>query len=274
MALLLLVCMALVGVWEVCSNRSRRPFRPFQVTAEDFAGFHPAGAAWIARALPVQQTPIEPNLLAYEVRSAPGQAAPPKAEPLFVRLVHGYNLPDCMRIKGYTVELLAERSAADPAQTFQPGGGGRVQVWRLTSDLGDRAVWISSMLRAADGAPTDLDTRAMPFPRVGTPDDPHWTLRGLTWSSLRHPLRNFRLFLRSRWNSSRRDWLTFLRLRQPAWASDEWLTLVTATPSLALGADEEEAVRRHALAVHAEFLREFGRWGRRGGAAGKAAPAP
>jgi hypothetical protein len=85
------------------------------------------------------------------------------------------------------------------------------------------------MLRAGDYEPTVDDVRSMPFPRVATPDDPRWKPEGLTWASLRHPIREIRTRLRARWNSSRTDVLTFLRLRRPAWASEELLTLVSCS---------------------------------------------
>ena len=73
---------------------------------------------------------------------------------------------------------------------------------------------------------TDVDTRDMAFPRVGTPDAPGWNPTGLKWSSFRHPIKNLRQVIRARWNTSRCDWMTFLRLKRPAWVSDEVLTLV------------------------------------------------
>jgi hypothetical protein len=66
----------------------------------------------------------------------------------------------------------------------------------------------------------------MAFPRVGTPDAASWNPTGLRWSSLRHPIRNTRLFVRAKWNASRCDLLTFLSLRRPAWVTDSYFTLV------------------------------------------------
>ena len=34
--LVLMACIAVVGIWEVMANRSRSPFQPFDLTAADF----------------------------------------------------------------------------------------------------------------------------------------------------------------------------------------------------------------------------------------------
>ena len=296
LATLLVACVLLVAFWEIMSNRSRRPLKPFLVAADDFVNFAPVTTSFHLRPLEVYQTPTEPNILAYEVRSAPAANDPrlsstasvaraaslDKSQPLMVRIVHGYNMPDCMRIRGYDVTPIADRpwapgAAPATSEGRRPDGGAavpsacRVQVWRLTSDIGDRSVWASSMVRAGDGIGTDFDTRDQPFPRVGTPDDPNWAPRGFTLAGLRHPIRNLRLFLRSRWNSSRCDPATFLKLRQPVWASDELLTLVTASYSIGVAPADEAEVIEQVLWVHAFFLEELRRWGR---ARSEAAPAP
>lgn len=280
LAALLIACVLVVGFWEFMSNRSHRPLSPFLVTEEDFSGLEPSSAAFVIRRLPVNRSPIEPNILAFEVRSglaSDGRAVRlDKAEPLMVRVVHGYNMPDCMRIRGYDAALIRDQFRTDRPGANQaspsdvPVPRGRIQLWRLTSDLGDRHLWASSMIRASDGVVTDGDTRDMPFPRIGTPDDPNWVPRGLHLSSFRHPIRNFRLFLRSRWNSSRSDLATFLRLKQPVWASDELLTVITASYAVVGRPEEEEEIGRQVLLVHAFFLDQLEQWGRtRSDAAGQ-----
>lgn len=225
-AILLVLCVALVVFWEISSRLAARPFDDLRLSAEDFAGFRPDAPAWVLRLVHVKATPTEPMVIAYEARRrAEGTAG--VGDRVLLRLVHGYNMVDCMRIKQYQVELLADRRRPGAGAPPSPVSDLPVQVWRLTAPGGKRMVWVTSMLRASDFAATDTDTRDMAFPRIGTPDDPAWAPTGLKWSSFRHPIRNFRLSLRSKWNASRSDLLTFLRLRQPAWASDVLLTMVS-----------------------------------------------
>jgi hypothetical protein len=106
------------------------------------------------------------------------------------------------------------------------------------------------MLRAFDFSTTDIDVRSMAFPRVGTPDAPDWNPQGFSLRGLRHPLRNGRLILRARWNASRCDILTFLRLKQPAWASDEVLTLVSAMRGNGVAEADTAAAIRHVVSAH------------------------
>jgi hypothetical protein len=291
-AILLISCAAVVALWQIMASLSRRPFRPFQVTQDTFTDFAPSGSAWSVTPLPVHNTPIEPNILAYLVRrssaSTPDNSttalateAAGSATAVFavaVRLVHGYNLPDCMRIKGYQVELIADtretESGLPPAMGLrepgQPAGSQgtdsplprQLQVWRLTAGGGSRSIWVSSMLRAGDFGETAVDARSMAFPRIGTPDDPGWLPRGITLQSLRHPLRNFRLFLRTKWNNSRCDLATFLRLRQPSWASDEMLTLVATSEQAHPAGEVEDTIVREVVAAHGFMQSALQTWRR------------
>jgi hypothetical protein len=122
------------------------------------------------------------------------------------------------------------------------------------------------MLSAGQLTPTGLDTRDVPFPRIGTPDDPRWVPTGLSWRSFRHPVSNLVVTVRHLWNNARCDLLTFLRVRQPAWASDEVLTLVTASSPVSRA--DEGLARGEVLALHRAFyvdLRAWaGRWGPNG----------
>ncbi len=259
-AALLVICVALVVFWEVASRVAARPFGDLRLRAEDFDGFNPSDPEWMIRLVHMKATPTEPTVIAYDVRPrVPGMPGAPARAPVLVRLVHGYNMVDCMRIKQYRVDLVADsrQRRVGPGDRAQ-GGALPVQLWRLTSPSGERSVWATTMLRAVDLSATDTDTRDMAFPRVGTPDDPAWAPSGLRWSSFRRPVRNFRLSLRSKWNASRADLLTFLRLRQPAWASDVLLTLVSTYrgPSLP-DTDAEAAAAAQVLDVHRRFYERF-----------------
>lgn len=258
-AVLLVACVALVAFWQVASRLASRPFDALRLRAEDFAGFAPSDPQWSMRLVHIKATPTEPTVIAYDVRpSKVGMPAADASAPVLVRLVHGYNMVDCMRIKQYRVELLSDTRRRGVA----PGDAASeqslpVQIWRLTAPSGDRSVWVTTMLRAPDFGATDTDTRDMAFPRIGTPDDPAWAPSGLKWSSFRHPVRNFRWYLRSKWNSSRSDLLTFLRLRQPAWASDILLTMVSEYHGASVAEPMESAVAAHVLEVHRCLLGLF-----------------
>jgi hypothetical protein len=249
-AWILALCAAAVAFWQLMAALSAREHSAFRLSAQDFeqVAFHAPG--WSVRRLPVSVDPIEPNILAMEWRAL-SPAQPMEDRPVFVRLVHGYNMCDCMRIKHYTVELLVDtRPSAEGGHAVRVDFPPNVQVWAVTSQAGNRTIWITSMLRATDFTPTDVDVRDMAFPRVGTPDAQGWEARGLTLSSLRHPVRNLRIFLRAKWNASRCDVLTFLRLRQPAWASDELLTLVSASRGSHIPEAETADAIRHVVAAH------------------------
>jgi hypothetical protein len=303
-AIVLAACALVVGFWEVMSNRARKPFQPFELTSADFAGFAPRSPAWTARPVPIAASKTEPNVVAFLLQPArsAGPAGAGSSVAVLVRLVHGYNMVDCMRIKGYTVELIGDTRAGERPQTAEerpqttdyrpqtaeerpqttdhrlqttvdaslttshlapatsPDPGRRLQFWRVTSSSGDAAVWVTSMLRAGDFGETDADVRSMAFPRIGTPDDPNWVPRGLTRESLRHPVRNFKLFMQHRWSGARSDWLTFLGLRQPAWASAELFTLVGEYRGKPLAAGDEAAAAEAVAAAHGFVHRALAEW--------------
>jgi len=294
--ILLVVCVVVVGFWEIMASRSRRPFSPFQITGEDFRAFAPVSPLWSVRPLRLPASPTEPNIVAFElttrrdgvsteVPETPASARTPPglaAAPILVRLVHGYNMCDCMRIKGYKVEAVeegmahgAERMAQKSEEasgnptTQQPGNSAiniegapasMRQIWRLKSSTGQVSIWITAMIRAGDFGETDVDVRSMAFPRIGIPDDPRWAPRGFTWRSLRHPMSNSRKFLQAKWNNSRCDWATFLGLRQPAWANDELLTLVAAWSGPSVGRDDEQRVKERVLAASDFLYGELKKW--------------
>ena len=180
-----------------------------------------------------------------------------------MRLVHGYNMRDCMRIKGYEVELVADTRDTPNSpinQSSNQPSPGRYQLWRLVSETGDVSIWSTVMLRAGDFSETGVDCRSMAFPRIGIPDDPRWMPEGITVKSFRHPVRNFRMMLRAKWNKSRRDLGTFLRLKQPAWASDEMLTLVGVSGGGTVPRESEPDVARDVLDAQGFLLRELQAW--------------
>lgn len=247
-ALVIVAGLLLVTVWMVLAAFHRRPFQRFSVTPADFTAFAPTSAHWRIRS--VQLDPDEPgalNLMAVQLHDRDGRRA-------IVRLVHGYNMPMCMRIKGFRVEPLKGGGSGMGGKEGAGNSGFRVQgsghssntllqVWRLVSTSGAKTIWVTRMLRAPDLSDTGIDVCGLAFPRIGVADDPQWRPRGIGWETLRHPLRWLKETVRSAWNTARCDLLVFLRLKQPAWASDELFTLV-ASDELALerGAENEAAM--------------------------------
>ena len=72
-------------------------------------GFRPAWDGWRLEPVAVSTNdPAEPNICAVRLRG--------RDRTLLARLVHGYNMPMCMKMKDYTTELVAERGI---------GAGGR-----------------------------------------------------------------------------------------------------------------------------------------------------
>ena len=239
---LLIACAVVVALWELLSALSGRPQAGFALTAESFVGFAPREARWSINSVPIPAyDPAEPNILCFQMVSPAGQ-------PVSVRLVHGYNMPMCMKIKGYAVSLLREDL---------PGAG--CQVWRLVSQTGQGAVWITSMLRSGSFGPAGVDVRSMPFPRIDVVDAVDWSPQGLSRESLRHPWSSLRLYLRQRWNASRCSVLVFLGLRAPPSTSDKLLTLVAASNGFAAGPDEA-AVAADVQTAHDVILRDLQRW--------------
>lgn len=226
--ILLFTSMIIVALWEVAALLSHRPWKPFARTARDYAEFNPVLTAWTSRVCKVpEDDPTAPNLLSLALT----HDSNPRT--ILVRLVHGYNMPMCMKIKGYTVALLEDKGAEETPTD-------RRQWWSLMTETGVRYLWMTRMVRADTLEGTTLEVGDMLFPRVQVPDDPRWIPRGLTWNSLRHPWANLKESIRARWNASRCDWLTFLRLRQPAWASDEIYTIVSATVEPCPSAEDAE----------------------------------
>jgi hypothetical protein len=304
---LLVACTLIVALWLVLARQSGQPFKPFDLSASDFAGFQPSLPDWEVRSIPVSTNdPAEPNIAAYVVERGKREAGSGERaaangireerpannhqpstmnhEPFpltaVIRLVHGYNMPMCMKIKGYTVEAISDRRLqtsdqrprmADPlfSDTDTPtrryadtlsSSPLPLQGWRVTSSGGDVSIWVTTMIRAGDFAPTSVDICSMAFPRVDLPDDPRWVPRGFTWADARHPVKSLRQWGRNRWNASRTDLLTFLRLRQPAWASEELLTYVTCSVAPEVKGGNENDILRGVVGVHAQMLGALQGW--------------
>jgi hypothetical protein len=58
------------------------------------------------------------------------------------------------------------------------------------------------------------------------------------------------------------DVLTFLRLRQPAWASDELLTCVTCSLDPLDGKDDEDRLTKSVLQAHEGMIDALRQWRR------------
>lgn len=266
---LLLFCVLLVVFWQIMAARARSPSRAFRLTAREFDAFTWSPPGWQVQRLPVTYTPAEPNLLAFrlERRSADGRRT---GGPVRIRLLHGYNMRDCMRLKGYRVDLIAD-TRLTPAEAPAPSDppwrhllprGRQVQVWRLTARNGERSYCITGMLRASDFEETPIDIRRMAFPRVAVVDDAGWVPQGLRWSSLRHPIANFRRLMRLKWNNARCDLLTFLHLRPPAWASEDLLTLEAETKAAATSEADRDLLPA-IFDAYVEVLAALQEWRRR-----------
>ena len=253
-AIILIICVVLVGFWEIMSSRSNRAFDAFELSNKSFVNFKQSNkGTHLIKSVPVVTTVMEPNVAAFMVKKR-GQNS---SSLVLVRLVHGYNMVDCMRIKGYTVELLADSREGQPAIKGLPK---QLQIWRVTSSSGAVSIWVTSMLRAGDLSALSIDVRSMVFPRVGMVEDPSWVPRGLTWESLKHPVKNIKMMLRAKWNNSRCDIWTFLRLKRPAWASEDILTLVSAYRGINFPKDREPLIIKDVSAAHIAVMKELQIW--------------
>lgn len=273
----LIVCIAVVAFWEIMAHRSDRAFSPFELVADDFVAFRPTCAGWDVEFVPVNPDPVEPNILMYVLRSDRSSAFL-KQRPLVQRLVHGFNLVDCMVEKGHRVELFASTREGDGGEGVERlppavlNSGTPLQVWRVVSPTGDAAVWLSTMLRAGDFAATDVDTRAMPFPRVPFPEHAGWTPRGFTKEGLKHPVQGLKKYFKYKWNSSRGDFLTMIDLKQEEWASENDLTLVTLSDGASVKPEDVDAIIAEMFAVHFEMHAQLIAWRKRTLDAGQAQP--
>ena len=112
---LLVFCSLLLAFWQVMSWASRRAYEPFGLTPDKLASFQPVIADWTVKALPViSHDTMEANIAAYSVIR---ENQPSNTSRMLVRLVHGYNMPMCMKMKYYTVEKIKDnrvRPVTDP----------------------------------------------------------------------------------------------------------------------------------------------------------------
>ena len=252
----LLGALMLTLVWLILYARARRAWEPFELTSRDFKSFTLSIEGMQTRAIPVRESPNEPNIVGYHCVAHRGDA--------YVRLVHGYSMVDCMRIKGYEVALLQDTRAA-----MAEGGAGDasgwpagLQVWRLKAPGGERSVWVTSILDAETFAATPVDVRAMLFPKVGVPDAVGYSPKGLTLDSLGDPIGNFRTFVQAEWNKSRQDVWTFLKLKQPAWASRRMLTLVSRSGVGDVSPRLQGETLQRVVRVHVAAARQLHAWRR------------
>lgn len=249
---LLLSCVLMVSFWQIMAWRARRGFDAFRINARTMVEFEPHMKGFTLTEVLVKDDPLEPNIISYRAkpRRTEGTRSARPSHTVLIRLAHGYNVVDCMRIKHFMVEPLPDVNDLFPHQ-----------VWRLTSSINDQAIWMTTMHGSEDFAPLDMDTRDMAFPKIGTPDDPNWNPSGLKLTSLRRPLHNLKRTFRSRWNNARCDLLTFLKLRRPVYASDEVLTLISAVilppANDANPADVEAELVKLQERVHSEMTRQL-----------------
>jgi len=106
----------LLAFWLVMATRSSQWVKGYDLTAKEFVSFRPAIPGWSVRMLPVDlENSTDPNVLAMQLVGESSQAG--FAPRFMVRLVHGYNMPMCMKLKYYTVEKLQDhnvRTVSDP----------------------------------------------------------------------------------------------------------------------------------------------------------------
>lgn len=261
MALLLSGTALVTGLWMLAARFTSNYVPNFRITAADFATFDFGMPGRTIVPTGFGPDPVEQNIIMCRILDDEW-----KERRVFVRLVHGYNMHDCMRIKGYNVALLSDQTLSSTnLQPAYPNAPFRLQTWALSSPAGDRSVWASIMIQSSDFSPSMLETRSMAFPKASIPDDPNWVPRGLTRSSLKHPLQEFSTLIRAEWNKARNDVLTFLRLKTPVQSSDEMLTVIgycDLPPSVVSDAGGSETLTAAARAteVALELIRQLQHW--------------
>lgn len=282
--LIVLTCAMIVIAWQLAGIMAQRKGDDFSLQADDFDSFELKLDGWQVRQLEIMPTSMEVNLLGYRLTPVKDFSLTEgtKNTKVLVRLVHGYNMRDCMRIKGYeVVELTTENTKNTEEVSGQEVQGSESlrslrslretssspspQLWRLTSGSGDASLWLSEILRAGDFSPTGESVTDMPFPRVGVPTDPNWMPKGLTLRSFRHPIRNLKFTMNAKWNGSRCDLLTFLGLRKPAWASEDSLTFLVVWVGQPLQSEDEAAVAALLGDLRSQILPQLQEWGAKRG---------
>ncbi len=243
-----IVVLLLVAVWMIAANRAQSSFGGYDITPEKFAKFSPSLTGWDARNIPAKFTKYSPNLVAYEMCPRLSQESKVGGGRIVSRLANGYNMVDCMTVKGYKVDLLSNMLNGD-------GKTGKVyvQTWLLTRD-GIKSVLATSLLRSSDLTTTSADVRSMVYPYAGKPGDQNLGMHGFSW---RHPFVFARNAVRSRWVNSQRDVLAFLRLKKRRWADDKVLTMVTEFSHQPTPVPSTETMEKMILNVHYAMATEF-----------------
>lgn len=209
----------IVLLWQVAILLARRSPETAALDPTRFKNFRLQLGAEPTQPVELAFDDAQVNLL---VHHALLPAPDPKHAPAraIIRLVHGFNVRDCMRIKGYRVTALTHAAT-----------NRSIELWEMVSPGGETSVWATALIRADDFSLVHKSVTELAFPRVGIPDDQTWEFHGLSRDSLRHPIRNFSNLVREKWNSARADLLTFLKVKPSARPSSSLLTLiVVATP--------------------------------------------
>ena len=274
-----------LAFWMVMAKVNRREGVSFDLTPEAFVNFHPAIEGWITDTMPVtRDSYIDANIAAYSLVRDYSSSVTDNRQPItnnhyLIRLVHGYNMPMCMKLKYYTVEKIQDykvRSVSDPklqsAYRSLPSTTQQLsnlttilptelpyQLWRLTSSVGTVSIWVTTMIRSDDFSATSEDICSMAFPRVDVPDDPGWVPRGFGLEELKHPVATFRRWYLHRWNGARWDVLTFLGLRRSVGASNELLSYITKIEDLPSGGPRDADIQ-DLLEIHATMLKDLQAW--------------
>jgi hypothetical protein len=215
----IIICLVMVVAWETMAVFNVWCAPRYSINAADMAGFVPDSDNWTTRRIAVNADPESgDNIFAMEVcRKAASNVV---SRPVVVRLAHGYNVPECMKLKGCQV-VSDGRISVEVA-----GQGAALESWQMVSANGDRTAWCAVVLRASDFREAGVEVASLAFPRMSRGDDPAWQPGGISWRSLRHPLLNAQKLIIRKWSNARCDLLTFLRLRRPSTPSDTLLTLV------------------------------------------------
>lgn len=224
----ILIGVAVVVIWQIFGIICNMKYKNFAITEKDFAGFKPRLENWRIEKVSIGSSSTDPNIIGFKYYNS--------NMTVFVRLVHGYNMCECMKLKGYKVSLIA-----DTRTNITERSGGMMQIWRLISPANDNAIWITGVLGGRNMVQTDKDIRSFIFPRggnvAGLPDS-----TGISLESVRHPVSNTTQHVKYKWTDSRGDVLIFLGLKKLPWASDDYLSLVVQWEGSDVKPEQEPAV--------------------------------
>lgn len=212
--ILVAICLVVAAVWYFLASRDVI-FTPFKLSQKDFNDFDPVIFNEKPERINLPVSAVEPNIVGYLYKGGSLNF-----QPFIVRLIHGYNMPECMRLKGYTVENIGKKCL---------NSGLKLEYWKLTSTIADTYLWVTAQLKSSDFSPSDSSTRDMIFPRMSLWDNPSWEPQGFVLSDLKHPFTALKRLVNRKWSNARCNLLVFLKLKKHPWASEEELTLVGAT---------------------------------------------